>query len=373
MENTDIKPQNMMYDPESGVVQLIDNAHVVNRDEHPSMLNRPGFNTYFYASPEQFLEGRFSEKTMVYSAGIMLLNLFSDNPSAHDVAESMPDTKRGIKLNLDNFLPKLRKEYEVIVSHLENLFLDMVMSDEKGRPAMRECLDRLKSCTEVYNLKLQHSDEMKKMQEELNILQRQKKSLEENNQRKSRKEKERDQKAIQELEKKCSVHEKRIAATLRNCQVELEKATEPLRKELEQAKLQTSEWKGKADLRERELKEVQIANSELSSQLEAVIQQVKEIEKTSTEQISQIHDQDRKLAGLRVRITESEKKLKHEELARREADERKLMLESDLKVQKETHLETARKVDKLSEMTSQLEVKQRDTEADLKWSSSDLI
>ncbi|WP_257293369.1 hypothetical protein [Endozoicomonas sp. YOMI1] len=148
----DIKPANMIYDDVKKEVSFIDNAHVQDLEDPSAVKPREPRGTPLFIEPEQYRKIETTAKSMVYSLGIVMLNLFSDKPDEYEVARSGIVEGRSIQLKPERILPKFRETSPEFVRQLEGFLIEMVSESSDIRPDLGECLTQLTAFSSGYKL-----------------------------------------------------------------------------------------------------------------------------------------------------------------------------------------------------------------------------
>lgn len=160
--HSDIKPANMVYDSVNKEVYFIDNAHVQDLEDPSAAKPLEPRGTPWFIEPEQYQNIETTAKSMVYSLGIVLLNLFSDKPSEYAVARSQVIDGKGIKLDLTLLLPGFRDISPQFVEQLEGFLVQMVSEKNHLRPDLGECLTRLIGFSSAFRLIEDSASEIKR-------------------------------------------------------------------------------------------------------------------------------------------------------------------------------------------------------------------
>ncbi|WBA82281.1 hypothetical protein [Endozoicomonas sp. GU-1] len=157
----DLKPSNMMYDEVNKQIFFIDNAHVFDFENPSTPRPQNLVGTPLFIEPDQYQKSEVTDKSMVFSLGIILLNLFSDQPDQYKVAESRSSQGKNVKLNLAEFLPKLRIDSNDFVQQLSGFLTQMVSTISASRPDLDECLGKMTAFSSGYNIIEEAASELK--------------------------------------------------------------------------------------------------------------------------------------------------------------------------------------------------------------------
>ncbi|WP_422467169.1 protein kinase domain-containing protein [Endozoicomonas sp. ALC013] len=157
----DLKPSNMMYDVVNKEIFFIDNAHVFDLENPSAPKPQNLVGTPLFIEPDQYRKSEITDKSMVFSLGIILLNLFSDKPDRYKVAESRVSQGKDLKLNLAEFLPKLRIDSNDFVKQLSGFLTQMVSTSSASRPDLDECLGKMTAFSSGYKIIEEAASELK--------------------------------------------------------------------------------------------------------------------------------------------------------------------------------------------------------------------
>ncbi|MBO9494150.1 hypothetical protein J7438_08630 [Thalassotalea sp. G20_0] len=377
LAHPDIKPSNMMYDEVKNEIFFIDNAHVCDLEDPsaPRPLNLLG--TPFFVEPDQFQKSEITDKSMVFSLGIILLNLFSDDPGGYAVAESRIAQRKDLKLNLEKFLPELRinKNCADFVQQLIGFLTDMVANNSASRPDLDECLGKMTAFSSGYkiieeagsHIKSAHNkvarleNELKMVQQKQALVQR--KGITEQQFKMAKEEcaaKERElqmvlmqqQFAINEMEEQ---QKQKLEELMQEQQLKLEKQQQ----ETKSLEKQAAHYKGEAESAKSDV----VLTSRKLKKRTAEVQKMEGILSIKEEQLQAKEEQLQALAG---EVAKAEKQNQAVDIARTEAEEARIKAEEALTEAEKTNaqykLELAIAANNQKLATSKLEDVQLDKE-----------
>ena len=167
----DIKPRNMVYDSVNKEIYFIDNAHVQDLEDPSAVKPQWAVGTPWFLEPDQYRNIETTAKSMVFSLGIVLLNLFSDKPHEYAVARSQVTHGKDIQLDLKLLLPGFRETNPKFVEQLQGFLMQMVSDKSHLRPDLGECLTRLIGFSSAYRLIEDSANEIKRAKAEVAHLQ----------------------------------------------------------------------------------------------------------------------------------------------------------------------------------------------------------
>ncbi|KEI73188.1 protein kinase domain-containing protein [Endozoicomonas elysicola] len=337
----DVKPDNMIFDADKKEVSFIDNAHVHDL-EGPTAIKPIGpRGTPYFIAPEQYNRMNITPKAMVYSLGIIQLNLFSNRPDDYAVAKSQVLQKKKTMLDTAKLLPELRKVSPDFVEQLEGFLIQMVSDDHRLRPDLTVCVTRLAAFESAYKViessesKIkQQCEQVKRLKEQLSKQERANaapradlKSQQEIT--KLKKDGEEKQRLLQET---LEQQEKALCDMREAQKKELDEMMREQGRALEKEKERNKELQKRTALLERRAVAAESSRKNISEQLQQLTDEAKKMEVS-------LYDKDQKVEKLIGEVATVESQKLKEEQARVKAEEKITEYELELGAEREGHKE----------------------------------
>lgn len=351
----DIKPENMIYDPGEKEINFVDNAHV--RDLYlPGVKDYTPRGTPLFISPEQYIKQDISPKAMVYSLGIILLNLFSDKPGEYGVAQSQVVQGEKTIIHPEKILPKLRQASPEFVRQFEGFLIQMVSDNKSYRPDLSICLTQLAAFESAYNLIETSEGKIKQADEKVRHLQRQLSQLKQSNS--VIKTDAKTQNQIDQLKREGAKNERILQETLDQNQLALNGMKEAQKKELDgMMKVQkmaldkekeiNRKLQRQTVLLERRAETAESGQKHISEKLQKLTVEVEQLTGEAKKMEASLYSKGQQLDGLTGEVVEARAQRRQEKMARVSAEEKITKYELELATKKEDHLKA---VDKLKDI-----------------------
>lgn len=328
----DIKPDNMIYDRFNKEISFIDNAHVQDLEAPTAVQVTVPTGTPRYIAPEQYLEMDFSGKSMVYSLGIIMLNLFSEKPHEYEVACSGVTQDMRTKLYPEKILPKLRQTSPEFVQQLQGSLIEMVSDIKENRPDLDSCMAHLTAFESAYKLIEDSERKIKLAEEQVQQLNLQLYQLKQRHGKTDNDAKINGQ--IEQLQKELFLKETIFQHTLEQQEGLVNEMEEKLKKTFEEEReTQRLEFE-KLQKTTKELEEQSVHYKKIAEQKESDVQQ-------ANRQVQELTDVVKKMKGEIVEVNKQKRNVDEAcvraEEGRTKAEERSSKYELELQTKKNAH------------------------------------
>ncbi|USE37389.1 hypothetical protein [Endozoicomonas sp. SCSIO W0465] len=355
----DLKPDNMIYDPAKKQAGFIDNAHV--RDVHAPADIRPEGprGTPWFIAPEQYSGMHMSQKSMVFSLGIILLNLFSNTPDHYEAARSRAVDGLQPELHPEKVLSGLAQTNEGFVRQFVSFLLEMVANDKELRPQMSVCLAQMTAFQSAFQVISTSENKIMQQNEQVNHLQKQLSLLKKKNA--AMKLDHKSQEEIRRLTAEGDNKQRLLQETLLQQEQTLNDMKEAQKKELDGMMKEQNKALDKEKQRNRELQQQAVLLERRARNAESCQKHLSEKLQTMTVEVEQLTDEAKRMElnldshcrtvdELKGVVSEVENRKLEVEQARVKAEEKITKYELALECERNDHKKS---MDRLREAVAQ--------------------
>ncbi|MGI2030107.1 protein kinase domain-containing protein [Endozoicomonas acroporae] len=328
----DLKPSNMMYDEVNKEIFFIDNAHVFDLEDPSVPRPQNLVGTPFFIEPDQHQKSEITAKSMVFSLGIILLNLFSDEPGKYKVAESRTVQRKDLKLNLAKFLPKLRIDSNDFVQQLSGFLTQMVSTNSASRPDLDECLGKMTAFSSGYKIIEEAASQLKLAKDSVESLKKELTLIEQS--RRLVKRQGITEQKFKQLKEEGAAKEYEMQMKLEEQQIAIDKMKEEQNQKLEKL-MQVQQLKFEKQQQETESLGKQTAHYKaVAKSAQSDVELKSRILEAQTEEVKKmkgvLFNQEKELETLIEEVAKAEEQNREVDIARNEAEAARIEAEQAL-------------------------------------------